>query len=262
METCLVCVYSWEMPRLCICGMELAVGDKVIVREQQCLELATVVRCKEGGVLDADEDNQCVVVRKATEQDLKDAEGNEEKRKEAMRICREEVDRLKLAMKLVDVRMSLDGSSMAVMFTADERVDFRELVKSIAQIFRRSVRMHQIGSRDEARRLMGCGACGRDLCCKRLKGGIPSISIEMARVQQIAHRGSERISGVCGRLMCCLAHETGQYQQMLKGLPQPHSAVRTAQGKGEVLEVNALTGQVRVRLTDGAIVTYSHDQLK
>lgn len=261
METCLACVYSWEAPRLCVCDEDIAVGDKVVLQEQQCLELATVVcRSKSGGEVPSD--GQCVVLRKATERDLEDAEGNEERRKEAMRVCREEVARLGLAMKLVDVRLSLEGTSMTIMFTADERVDFRELVKNVAQIFRRSVRMHQIGSRDEARRIKGCGACGRDLCCKRLQGSIPSISIEMARVQQIAHRGSERISGVCGRLMCCLSHESAQYQQMLKDMPQPHSTVRTAEGKGEVLEVNALTGQVRVRLADGAIATYPCDKLK
>jgi cell fate regulator YaaT (PSP1 superfamily) len=164
-------------------------------------------------------------------------------------------------MKLVDVHISLDGSNAVILFTADERVDFRELVKNLSRIFHRSVRMHQVGSRDEARKLGGCGVCGRDLCCLRFPGSLPSISIDMARVQQVAHRGSERISGVCGRLMCCLSYEAPQYQQMLIGMPEVRSSVKTKDGKGEVIELNVLTGDVKIRMSDGAIVVVKKEAL-
>jgi cell fate regulator YaaT (PSP1 superfamily) len=156
----------------------------------------------------------------------------------------------------------LDGSNAVILFTADERVDFRELVKILSKIFRRSVRMHQVGSRDEARKLGGCGVCGRDLCCLRFPGNLPSISIDMARVQQIAHRGSDRISGVCGRLMCCLSYETEQYKQMLVGMPEVHSNVQTKDGRGEVIELNALTGDIKIRMAEGGIVSVKKEDLK
>ena len=115
--------------------------------------------------------------------------------------------------------------------------------------------MHQIGSRDEARNLGGAGICGRKLCCLHSSGNLPSISIDMARVQQIAHRGSERISGICGRLMCCLSYEAKQYEEMMKGMPQPHSQVKTPEGKGSVVEINPLTSQIKVKLEDGNVIT-------
>jgi cell fate regulator YaaT (PSP1 superfamily) len=165
-------------------------------------------------------------------------------------------------MKLVDVHVSLDGSNAVILFTADERIDFRELVKTLSKIFHRSVRLHQVGSRDEARKLGGCGVCGRDLCCLRFPGSLPSISIDMARVQQVAHRGSERISGVCGRLMCCLSYEAAQYKQMLAGFPELHSSVAIKEGKGEVIELNALTGDIKLRMAGGEIVVVKKESLK
>jgi cell fate regulator YaaT (PSP1 superfamily) len=202
------------------------------------------------------------IVRKATVKDLDTYEKNKEKRAEILNLSKSEIKRLGLNMKLVDVHISLDGSNSVVLFTADERVDFRELVKNLSKIFHRSVRMHQVGSRDEARKLGGCGVCGRDLCCLRFPGALPSISIDMARVQQVAHRGSERISGVCGRLMCCLSYESAQYQEMLAGMPELHSSVKTKDGKGEVIELNALTSDIKIRMADGLIVTVKKEDLK
>lgn len=250
-------VYNWEPARLCKSELELQAGDKVVIKEDLSSEIAYIEET--GGI--ALKEKNTTIVRKATERDLEVLAKNEEKKDEILKLSKIEIKRLSLNMKLVDVHISLDGSNAVILFTADERVDFRELVKNLSKIFHRSVRMHQVGSRDEARKLGGCGVCGRDLCCLRFPGNLPSISIDMARVQQVAHRGSERISGVCGRLMCCLSYESAQYQQMMAGMPELRSSVRMKDGKGEVIELNVLTGDVKIRMTDGTITTVKKEEL-
>lgn len=253
-----VSVYNWESPWLCEGEEDFVKGDMVIVRDDASLEMGEVV----GGSIEADE--KCVqqILRKASEKEKENFEKNEEKKKEILSLSRIEAKRLGLEMKVIDARVSLDGSNMVIVFTAEERVDFRELVKNLARIFHRSVRMHQIGSRDEARKCGGCGVCGRDLCCLRLAGNLPSISIDMARIQQVAHRGSERISGFCGRLMCCLSYESCQYKEMLKGMPELHSTVKTPKGKGDVIEINAITQEIKVKLEDGKYEVFPKQDVK
>ncbi len=257
MYTYSVRVYSWESARQCLSDLELSNGDQVVVKEDLCNEIGII----EEGEGTTNAERKTVIVRKATERDSDMLEKNKEKKVEILKLSKSEIKRLELNMKLVDVHISLDGSNAIILFTADERVDFRELVKNLSKIFHRSVRMHQVGSRDEARKLGGCGVCGRDLCCLRFPGSLPSISIDMARVQQVAHRGSERISGVCGRLMCCLSYESAQYQQMLAGMPELRSSVKTKDGKGEVIELNALTGDVKIRMSDGTIMVVKKEAL-
>lgn len=257
MYTYSVRVYSWEGPRECKSELELIQGDKVVIKDDLCNEIGVI----ENGEGQKNPEKKTTIVRKATERDLEMQEKNSEKKVEILKLSKSEIKRLDLNMKLVDAHISLDGSNAVILFTADERVDFRELVKNLSKIFHRSVRMHQVGSRDEARKLGGAGVCGRDLCCLRFSGNLPSISIDMARVQQIAHRGSERISGVCGRLMCCLSYESQQYQEMLVGMPEIRSCVKTKDGKGEVIELNALTGDVKIRMQDGTIVVVKKEAL-
>ncbi|MEI7890714.1 MAG: regulatory iron-sulfur-containing complex subunit RicT [bacterium] len=250
-------VYSWEPARFCKSEHEFGVGDAVVVKDDVCSEIGYI----EDGKSFAMKEGSTTIVRRANERDLDMLAKNDDKKSEILKLSKIEIKRLQLNMKLVDVHISLDGSSAVILFTADERVDFRELVKNLSKIFHRSVRMHQVGSRDEARKLGGCGVCGRDLCCLRFKGNLPSISIDMARVQQVAHRGSERISGVCGRLMCCLSYEVSQYQQMTVGMPEVHSSVRVREGKGEVIELNILTGDVKIRMADGTIMVVKKEAL-
>lgn len=254
----LVSVYKGEDPKLCASELELKKGDMVVVRDEICSEVGAVEQLSGNNEIQPD----FTVVRIATERDIETFHSNEEKKQEIVTTSKEEIHRLGLAMKLIDVRISLDGSNVFVLFTADERIDFRELVKNLSQIFHRSIRMHQIGSRDEARKVGGCGVCGRGLCCLKFAGNLPSISIDMARVQQVAHRGSERISGICGRLMCCLSYEAGQYKEMLAGMPELHSSVKTKDGKGEVIELNAITQEVKVRFPEGKIGTYKKEDLE
>lgn len=257
MYTYSVRIYSWEGPKECKSELELAAGDKVVIKDDLCNEIGII----EDGQGQKNLEKKITIVRKVTQRDLETQEKNTEKKVEILKLSKSEIKRLGLGMKLVDAHISLDGSNVIILFTADERVDFRELVKNLSKIFHRSVRMHQVGSRDEARKLGGAGVCGRDLCCLRFSGNLPSISIDMARVQQIAHRGSERISGVCGRLMCCLSYESQQYQEMLAGMPELHSSVRISEGKGDVIELNALTGDVKIRLSDGTIVVVKKEAL-
>ncbi|MFA5777107.1 MAG: regulatory iron-sulfur-containing complex subunit RicT [Parcubacteria group bacterium] len=254
----LVSLYSWENPRLCFGDVDLAKGDKVIIEGEFGNDLGNVL---EIGVETKNDKGQ-PIVRVATPRDIEAFKKNEEKKEELLKVCKSEIKRLELKMKLIDARIGLDGSNVVIIFTADERVDFRELVKTLAKIFHRSVRMLQIGSRDEARRLGGCGICGRELCCVKFPGDIPSISTEMARVQQVASRGSDRISGVCGRLMCCLSYEAKQYQEILSGMPEIGSVARIKEGKGQVLELDVVKQEVKLRMEGGKIKIVKKEEIK
>jgi cell fate regulator YaaT (PSP1 superfamily) len=253
----LVNLYSWENPRLCASEADLAQGDKVILDGGFGNDLGIVQWVN----VETKENPAQSVLRKATQRDIEVFEKNEEKKEEVLNTCKEEIKRANLELKLIDTRITLDGSSIVIVFTADGRVDFRELVKDLSRIFHRSIRMQQVGSRDEARKLGGCGVCGRELCCVRFSGNLPSISTDMARIQQIAHRGSERISGLCGRLLCCLAYEAEQYKELLAGMPELHSLVKTNDGKGEVVEINAIKGEIKVKLDDNQILIVKKEDL-
>lgn len=258
MQKVLVSLYKWENPSLYSSEAELGKGDKVVIESEFGPDIGEVREIR----LDIKDNPNSSILRKATSRDIAVFKKNEEKKNEFFKICREEIKRLNIEMKLVDIQVTLDGGNVLVAFTADGRVDFRDLVKNLSKIFHRSIRMQQIGSRDETRRLGGCGICGKELCCTKLSGSIPSISTEMARVQQIAHRGSERISGLCGRLMCCLAYEAEQYKELLAEMPELHSFVKIKEGKGEVVEINALKQEIKIKLEDGQFVIAKKEDLK
>lgn len=258
MKKYLVNLYSWENPHLCFYENSLEKDTKVIIDGGLGNDLGIITDAE----IDSKEENGKPIVRVATPRDIETFQKNEEKKEEILKVCKEEIRRLELKMKLIDARVSLDGSSTVVVFTADERVDFRELVKNLAKIFHKSVRMLQIGSRDEARRLGGCGICGKELCCVRFPGNIPSISTEMARLQQVASRGSDRISGICGRLMCCLSYEAKQYQEMLAGMPEIGSIVKTKEGKGNVLEIDIMKQELKVKMENGQIKIIKKEDIK
>jgi len=257
MKNYLVNLYSWENSRLCGSEDDFLVGDEVIAEGELGNDLGKV----ELAGMKIKEKPLFKILRKATKRDIEAVKKNEEKKLEILNMCKSEIKRLDLKMKLVDIRISIDGSGMLVVFTAEGRVDFRELVRNLSRIFHRSIKMHQIGSRDEARKIGGCGICGRELCCVRFSGNLPSITTEMARIQKISHRGSERISGACGRLMCCLVYEAEQYREMLEGMPEINSFLKTKQGKGEVIEINAIRQEIGVRLENGDVVKIKKDEL-
>lgn len=254
----LVSLYEWSNPAFYSSEAELENGDSVVVESEFGPDIGTVLAVFSDGKDIPDK----AILRKATKRDLDAFTKNGEKKGDFWKICKDEIKRLDVEMKLIDARLTLDGGNVIIAFTADGRVDFRDLVRNLSRILHRSIRMQQIGSRDEARRLGGCGICGKELCCAKFSGNIPSISTDMARVQQIAHRGSERISGLCGRLMCCLAYEAEQYKELLAEMPELHSFVKTKEGKGEVVEINAIKQELRVKLEDNQVITVKKEDLK
>ncbi len=257
MPKVLVRIYSWENPKLYESDFEVEKGEKVIVASEHSNELGIVE-----SIVETKEDPKEKILRVATERDRNVYDEYERQKKEFVETCRRNIKTMRLEMKLVDARTSLDGRQIIFAFTSDGRVDFRELVKSLSTQFKKSIRMQQIGSRDEARKLGGYGICGRELCCVRFGGNMQSITTDMARVQQIAHRGTDRISGLCGRLMCCLAYEAEQYKAMLEGMPELFSTVSTKEGKGTVIEINAMLQDIKVKLETGKYITIKKGDIK
>ncbi len=261
MSNVLVSIYSWENPRVCEAGsFEVEKNSKVIVSLESGNEFGIIT---EVNIPKADAAVTAVekIIRLATERDCEIYEKYEKEKNEFLKACHLEVKKQNLPMKIIDARISLDGKQITFVFTADGRVDFRELVKNISKETKRGVRMQQIGSRDEARKLGGYGICGRELCCVKFPGSIPSITTDMAKVQQIASRGSERISGLCGRLMCCLAYEAEQYRSLLEGMPEMYSVVETKEGRGTVIEINVATQEVKVKVESGKYVILKKTEL-
>ena len=258
MSHVLVSIYSWETPRIIDAGsFDVKKGSQVIVSLESGNELGVVSDAQVASSRDISEK----VIRLATTHDAEIFEKYEKEKEEFLKFCHKEVKKQKLPMKIIDARISLDGKQITFVFTADIRVDFRELVKNISKESKRGVRMQQIGSRDEARKLGGYGICGREVCCVKFPGSIPSITTDMAKVQQIAHRGSDRISGLCGRLMCCLAYEAEQYRSLLAGMPELYSVVNTKEGRGTVIEVNAGTQEIKVKVESGKYVILKREDL-
>lgn len=193
-------------------------------------------------------ENEGAILRRATSLEKDKASLDLKKKTQMMQKCRKLIKKYDLPMKLVGVDVSIDGGGIIFGFTAEERIDFRTLVRELAGIFQKSVRLQQLGSRDEARICGGIGPCGRALCCLSNITAMQSISTEMARLQQISHRGNERLSGCCNRLMCCLAFEQETYEKLRAKLPSSGDKVRIPAGSGTVDNIKILSQEVGVRL--------------
>ena len=189
------------------------------------------------------------VIRIVTDKDKKMYLENKAKEPEAKKVFEEKVKEHDLKMKLVDVEFKFDGSKVIFYFTAEGRIDFRDLVKDLAAIFRTRIELRQIGVRDEVRRLGGCGMCGRPLCCTTFLGNFEAVSIKMAKDQNISLNPT-KISGCCGRLMCCLKYEECVYSEKLKRLPKLGAIVKTEDGTGEIVAVETLKEKVRVKFKE------------
>ncbi len=201
------------------------------------------------------------VIRIVTDTDRAMYLENKAKEPEAKKVFLEKVQKHGLQMKFVDVDFKFDGSKVIFYFTADGRIDFRELVKDLAAIFRTRIELRQIGVRDEVRRLGGCGVCGRGLCCVTFLGNFETVSIKMAKEQNISLNPS-KISGCCGRLMCCLKYEECVYAEKLKRLPKVGAIVKTEDGTGEVVSVETLKEKIRVKFKDNEDVFYKKYEAK
>lgn len=241
----------------------LTVGDRVIVETVRGVECGEVVIANR-----QIEDNQLntplkPIIRAATEQDMQVLAKNKEKEKDAFRICEEKIAFRKLKMNLVDVECTFDNNKLLFYFTAENRVDFRELVKDLAAVFRTRIELRQIGVRDEAKILGGLGICGREFCCKSYMGDFQPVSIKMAKEQGLSLNPT-KISGTCGRLMCCLKNEHNVYEELLKITPKVGALVVTPEGdKGRVEDVNLITGKLRVKTEKSEVpVTVTRDEVK
>ncbi len=258
-------IHNWENPIKASSSYPLSEGDVVIVESSNGIEAGIIEKDpsneKENQVAEQRDGNPRVL-RKANLSDLKVLKDHRKKEQEILDMCRLEVKKTELPMKVMEANLSFDGGSITFAFIADGRIDFRDLVKKLAKKLQRSIRLHQIGARDESRACGGYGICGRELCCRKFKGNLPSITSEMAKVQHIAHRGSERISGICGRLMCCLAYEASQYKEMISEYPAVGSAIKTQDGSGVVKNVNILSDEIKVELENKKIITVKKGEIK
>lgn len=225
-------------------------GDHVIVDTAMGEEYGEVV-IERKEVEDSEiTDSLKKVIRVATDKDEKVRLSFKAKEKDAFKTCLEKIEKHGLSMKLIDVEYKYDGSKIIFYFTAEGRIDFRELVKDLAAVFKTRIELRQIGVRDEVKRCGGNGICGRELCCCSFLGNFETVSIKMAKEQNISLNPS-KISGNCGRLMCCLKYEQEVYEEKLKGLPRIGAIVKTKDGTGEVCAVETLKEIVRVKYKDG-----------
>ena len=226
---------------------ELSVGSHVIVETVRGTECGEVVMSRRE--IDDSEFNREVktIIRKATDADLVRLKENKIKAKKAFDICNQKIKAHGLEMNLLEVECTFDNSKIVFNFSAEGRVDFRELVKDLASVFRARIELRQIGVRDEAKMLGGLGVCGRPFCCKQFMGDFQSVSIKMAKEQGLS-LNPVKISGTCGRLMCCLKHEQDAYEDLMRTLPQIGSAIVTPDGPGVVVDRELVAGRVKVRL--------------
>ena len=229
--------------------LDIRTGDKVIVETSKGLEIADCVHGNHQVEDDSVVQPLRPVARVATADDLRVAELNKQREKEAFEICQKKIAEHGLEMKLVDVECNFEGSKTMFFFTADGRVDFRELVKDLAGIFRNRIELRQIGVRDEAKMLGGIGICGRPYCCHQFLEDFQPGSTKMAKVQSLSLNPT-KISGSCGRLMCCLRYEQEDYEELIKKVPKQGAFVETKDGYGTAVQVNLLRQTVKVRLDD------------
>lgn len=242
-------------------GMKFEKGEKVIVESDRGLEHGSVTTGNEEMDTTHLEKPVRKVIRKTNPWDEEQIAKNKNKTKDLVDICARKIREQNLPMKLVDAEYSFDRSKIIFYFTSENRVDFRNLVKELASIFRVRIELRQIGVRDEARMLGGYGPCGRQLCCIAFLKDFDPVTIKMAKVQNLPLNPS-KISGLCGRLMCCLGYEHECYQELSKGLPKIGKEVKTEFGKGKVVSVNPLKRTITVDLGEGNLKDIEVDKDK
>ncbi len=242
--------------------LTLEPGQEVIIDTQRGLEFGICQRGNHGVLASQVVQPLRPVVRLATDEDRRRLKDNEEKETQAFDTCQRCIERLRLDMKLVRVEYAFDGSKLLFFFTSDGRVDFRELVKELAAIYRTRIEMRQIGVRDEAKLLGGLGICGRPFCCNQFLDDFQPVSIKMAKTQSLSLNPT-KISGTCGRLMCCLKYEQEAYEDLIRNCPKQGSLVDTVDGRGTVLDVSLLRQQVKVGLEDApdTVKYYRNDEI-
>ncbi len=241
-------------------NLSISPGDSCIIKSEGGSELGEIL--SEPELILEEEVTRSLrnVIRKATEADRKQAGENKKREKEAYAFCQKKILEKGMKMKLVSVSMLFDRSKLIFYFTAEERVNFRQLVKDLAGRFRTRIEMHQIGVRDEAKVLGGISSCGRPLCCASFLKSFTPVTIRMARNQNLS-LNPEQISGACGRLMCCLTYEHDQYNEARKEMPKEGAQVATEKGPGKVVGIDVLKKTVKVELENGEEIQIHADKL-
>ena len=247
-------------------GIDVEIGDKVVVETARGMELGTVI-FKDKELSKKHDMDVKPILRMANERDLANQNRSKSEKAEAMRLCKEKIKSHDLDMKLVDVEYTLDNSKIIFYFTSDGRVDFRELVKDLAAIFRIRIELRQIGVRDEAKMIGGIGSCGRSLCCSKWLNEFQPVSIKMAKTQNLSLNPA-KISGICGRLMCCLNYDNDNYLEAAKEMPTVGETIKTKDGMAVVLDVNVLENIIRAKIETKdkrnivEVKTYSKEEVK
>lgn len=241
--------------------IEIKEGEYIIVEAERGQDMGkascvgSLIRLKRG------KGETKSIIRKAVSEDLEILAKNKEKEREAFKLCKEKITAYKLDMKLVDVEMQFDGSKITFFFTAAQRVDFRELVKDLASVYRTRIELRQIGVRDEAKRICGLGICGRKQCCSAFLSEFEQITTQMAKNQQLALNPT-KISGNCGRLLCCLRYEDELYQELFKAFPEIGGKCKI-DGKNGMLDfINIFTQKGLIRYEDGTQEWLTSDEIK
>ena len=245
-------------------GLKVKNGDHVIVETSRGIEYGTVVIARKQVTDDEIVPPLKKILRIANEKDEETIRKNKEMERDALKICQEKVREHNLEMKLIDVEYTFDHNKILFYFTAEGRVDFRELVRDLAGVFKTRIELRQIGVRDESKMLGGLGICGRQLCCNLFLSDFAPVSIKMAKEQNLS-LNSSKISGACGRLMCCLRYEHETYEREIAQTPKVGAKVSTKDGVGTVCDAHLLTGYLKVKFTEDkgeTIKTYHRDDVK
>jgi cell fate regulator YaaT (PSP1 superfamily) len=238
-------------------NLEIKEGDYVIIEHDRGLDYGQIVSSQEASGDTNLKEPIKKITRVANEADLKQIQDNRAKAKEAFNTCVKKIEEHKLEMKLVQAEYSFDRTKIIFYFTADGRIDFRNLLKDLAKIFKARIELRQIGVRDEAKFFGGFGPCGRELCCAKFLKDFEPVTIKMAKEEGLP-LNPPKISGLCGRLMCCLSFEYETYKLLSKGLPHEGERIHTEQGKGKVISVNVFKRSVTVELEDGTQIQLNY----
>lgn len=258
-------IYPWDKEaEIDLGGLNLKKGDYVIVRNTDAEDEMEAVE-----ILDTSENvttsglsGSIVFVKVAAAGDIDAVRNYNFKKEEALSFAKKQAKAHSLDIKFIDVQYNFDGSRITYGFVSSQRVDFRELVKALSRHFQKSIKMVQVGSRDEARNFGGMGGCGRNLCCASFLKKIESVTLGDAKIQRMDQRGAARLSGVCGRLKCCLAFESKAYGELIASMPYMDKEVETRQGKGRVIDVYVLEKKVKVLHADNSYNFFGVDEIK
>jgi cell fate regulator YaaT (PSP1 superfamily) len=244
---------------------EFQIGERVVVKTEQGTDLAKIINIEEKPKeLEEEETTEpesksaqissCVLIRKATWTDLDKVAKRSETKAQFIKECEDLIKKHKLPMKLIDVVFHFDGGRLTFAFAASSKIDFRELVKDLAQKFHKSIKLYQVGARQEVEFAGDIGPCGRSLCCLSFLTKLGNVTTELIFDQQVAHRGIDRLSGICGRLKCCLLYEEENYKELTKNLPPVGSQVNTSRGEGKVIDWHILKQTVMIEIDKDTVI--------